>query len=54
MINCKSCQKPIYEGEKVLLIQQHDGEIIVHKRFECLLGVDGIGEGVGSFEGGAE
>ena len=52
MINCEGCSKSILEGDKVLLIQWHDElpEVVIHKSFECLLMLEGINEGVGSFK----
>lgn len=52
VINCESCSKPILEDDRVLIIQRHDElpEMIIHKKFECLLMLEEISEGVGSFE----
>jgi len=43
---------PIREGDEVLIIQWHDDlpEMIVHKNFDCLLMLEEINEGIGSFE----
>lgn len=52
MINCEGCSVPIYEGDEVLIIQFHDDlpEMIIHKSFNCLLMLEGVSEGIGSFE----
>jgi len=52
MINCSGCSMPIREGDEVLIIQWHDdlSEIIIHKSFECLLMLEEVNEGIGSFE----
>jgi len=43
---------PIREGDEVLIIQWHDElpEMVIHKSFFCLLRLEEVGEGVGSFE----
>ncbi|WP_298199564.1 hypothetical protein [Desulfosporosinus sp.] len=51
MIICEGCEKPIHEGDKVLIIKfPNEDEFIVHKSFVCLLEIEGFGEGIGSFE----
>jgi len=52
LINCEGCSLPIREGDEVLIIQWNDElpEIVVHKSFFCLLRLEEINEGVGSFE----
>jgi len=52
MINCAGCSMPIREGDEVLIIQWRDDlpEMIVHKSFYCLLRLEEINEGIGSFE----
>ena len=52
MISCAGCSMPIREGDEVLIIQWHDElpEMVIHKSFFCLLRLEEVGEGVGSFE----
>ena len=52
MINCKGCLRPIYEGDKVLIIQFYNDlpEMFIHKKFDCLLMLEEINEGIGSFD----
>jgi len=51
VIICEGCEKPIHEGDKVLIIKfPNEDEFIVHKSFVCLLEIEGFGEGIGSFE----
>jgi hypothetical protein len=49
-IICECCEKPIYEGDEVLLIQWHDElpEIIIHKSMDCLLMLEEVSEGIGN------
>lgn len=52
MINCEGCSLPIREDDRVLIIQWNDElpEMIIHKSFSCLLMLEEINEGIGSFE----
>jgi len=52
VINCEGCLIPILEGDKVLIIQFNDDspELFIHKSLDCLLMLEEVNEGIGSFE----